>query len=250
MEHYKISNVLSEGIKLKYFAWIELNDLSRGQYLVNKNMRLKTSTLRPDLCDYSHVYIVINVRITVVGTADPNERSKNLISKNNDPFISCLSEINNAFIDNAKNLDILKLMYNMNENNAAGDYRINNSKTATNKYFEYKPKIKGDTAAGNKILDTEVVISLKYSNNFWRFLNFSLIKCEVEHDLSWPKNYVMSEISRATAVSANPNAKPPVQTRAATQATETIFQITSSKLHAPVVTLPINDNIKFFENIK
>ena len=105
-------------------------------------MRLKTSMLRSDLCDYSHVYIVINVRITVAGTADPNERSKNLISKNNDPFISWISEINNAFIDNAKNLDILKLMYNMNENNAAGNYRINNSKTAANKYFEYKSKNK------------------------------------------------------------------------------------------------------------
>ena len=45
-------------------------------------------------------------------------------------------------------------MHHANENNAAGIYRININKTAISKSVEYK----------TKILDTEVVVSLKYSS--------------------------------------------------------------------------------------
>ena len=37
---------------------------------------------------------------------------------------------------------------------------------------------------------------------------------------------------------------------AAIQTTEATFQINNSKLYVPVVTLSINDNIKYLENIK
>ena len=47
--------------------WIEVNDLSSGQYSVNKNIIIKTSLLRSDLCDYSDVYIAVKERITVEG---------------------------------------------------------------------------------------------------------------------------------------------------------------------------------------
>ena len=43
------------------------NDLSNGQYSVNKNIRLKTLMLRSDLCDYSDTYIVEKERISVRG---------------------------------------------------------------------------------------------------------------------------------------------------------------------------------------
>ena len=49
---------------------------------------------------------------------------------------------------------------------------------------------------------------------------------------------------------ANPNANLPVQSMAATQTTSASFQITSSRLCVPVVTLSINGNIKFFKNTK
>ena len=32
--------------------WIEVNDLSSGQYYVNKNISFKTSVLRSDSCDW------------------------------------------------------------------------------------------------------------------------------------------------------------------------------------------------------
>ena len=49
--------------------------------------------LRSDLCDYSDAYIVVKGTITV---EDPNDANynKKLAFKNNAPFISCISKIN------------------------------------------------------------------------------------------------------------------------------------------------------------
>ena len=44
-----------------------------------------------------------------------NKRSKKIVFKNNVPFRSCISKINNAFIDNAKDFDIVIPMYNLLE---------------------------------------------------------------------------------------------------------------------------------------
>ena len=48
----------------------------------------------------------------------------------------------------------------------------------------------------------------------------------------------------------NPNANPPIPVLAAMQTNSTTFQINNAKFYVPVVTLSINDNIKFSENIK
>ena len=44
------------------------------------------------------------------------------------------------------------------------------------------------------ILDTKVVVPLKYFRNFWRFLDLSLFNCEIELDLSKSKEFIISEI--------------------------------------------------------
>ena len=115
------------------------------------------------------------------------------------------------------------------------DYRINNNKTTASKCFEYKTKIIWRTQNDN-ILDTEIVVPLKYLSNFWRSLDFSLINCEIELDLSWSRYCVGSQIWRTIAVVGNL----PV---AATAATSARFRISNAKFIAPVVTLSINDNI-------
>ena len=43
--------------------WIKLNDISNGQYSVDKDVRLKASMLRSNLCDYSDAYIVVKTAI-------------------------------------------------------------------------------------------------------------------------------------------------------------------------------------------
>ena len=60
-----------------------------------------------------------------------------------------------------------------NENNA-GNYRINNNKTTTSRFFEYKTKIIGSTPNNNSTLNTEVVVPLQYLSNFWRPLDLTV----------------------------------------------------------------------------
>ena len=44
--------------------WIEVNDLSNGQYSFHENIRIKISMLRWDLCDYSDAYFAVKGTIT------------------------------------------------------------------------------------------------------------------------------------------------------------------------------------------
>ena len=46
--------------------WIEVNDQTgKNNYNVNKEIRIKTSMIRSDLCDYSDAYIVVEGDIIV-----------------------------------------------------------------------------------------------------------------------------------------------------------------------------------------
>ena len=55
------------------------------------------------------------------------------------------------------------------------------------------------------------------------------------------------EISRTPEVAANPGVYPPVPAMEKKLTTGIKFQTNNAKLYAPVVTLPINDNIIFLE---
>ena len=144
MEFQKLVNFLgttSDNKDLPAFAtikWIEVYDQLEGNYNVNKEIRIKTSMLRSDLCDFSDAYIVVKGNTTVTKkafTADdidaPNNTAANVIAtntannnafgekklvfKNNAPFINCISKINGVKIDNAEDLDIVMPMYNLLE---------------------------------------------------------------------------------------------------------------------------------------
>ena len=144
MEFQKIVNFLgttSDDKDLPKFVtkkWVEVYDQSQENYDVNKEIRIKTSMLRSDLCDFSDAYIVVKGNITVTKktfTADdidaPNNTAANvtatntandnafgekkLVFKNNAPFINCISKINGIKIDNAEDLDVVMSMYNLLE---------------------------------------------------------------------------------------------------------------------------------------
>ena len=72
MEFQKIVNFLdttSDDKDLARFVtkkWIEVYDQLEGNYNVNKEIRIKTSMLRSDLCVYSDAYIVVKGTITVL----------------------------------------------------------------------------------------------------------------------------------------------------------------------------------------
>ena len=66
--------------------WIEVYDQSQGNYNVNKEIRIKTSMLRSDLCDFSDAYIVVKGNITVTKktfTADDIEAPNNAVANVN-----------------------------------------------------------------------------------------------------------------------------------------------------------------------
>ena len=94
--------------------WIEVYDQSEKNYNPNKEIRIKTTILRSDLCDFSDAYIVVKGDITVT---NPNntKRNKVVVFKNNAPFINCISKINGIKIDNAEDLDVVMPMYNILE---------------------------------------------------------------------------------------------------------------------------------------
>ena len=121
MEFQKIVNlfdITSDNKDLpKYVTkkWIEVYDQSEKIYNVNKEIRIKTAMLRSDLCDFSDAYIVVKGDITVEGNNNAIKRNKNLVFKNNAPFINCITKINGIKIDNAEDLDVVMPMCNLLE---------------------------------------------------------------------------------------------------------------------------------------
>ena len=231
MEFQKIVNFLdttSDDKDLPRFVtkkWIEFHDQSGGNYDVNKEIRLKTSMLRSDLCDFSDVYFVMKGTITVV-RPNNTKRNKATAFKNNVPFINCISKINAVKIDNAEELDVVMPMYNLleyskNYKKTTGSlwnyYRDepSNPLSSNSESFKYKTSIMGITynvGAGeagynaNKVgkNETEIVIPLKHLSNFWRSLNIPLINCEVELILTWSKNCVLIDMARRNEQGNNP----------------------------------------------
>ena len=144
MEFQRIVNLLDTTLddndlpRFDTKKWIEVYDQSEGNYNVNKEIRIKTSVLRWDLCDFSDAYIVVRGNIivdkktftandfdepnntetiaTAINNANNNEfGKKKLAFKNNAPFINCTSKINVIKIDNAEALDVVIPMYNLLE---------------------------------------------------------------------------------------------------------------------------------------
>ena len=108
MEFQKITNFLdvtSDNEDLPKFVtkkWIEVYDQSEGNYNVNKEIRIKTSMLRSDLCDFSDAYIVVKGDIIVTKktfTAYDFEAPNNTVANAN-----ATNNANNNAFDEKKNV--------------------------------------------------------------------------------------------------------------------------------------------------
>ena len=64
--------------------------------------------LQSDLFDCRDAYIVFKETITVSGNNNRDRKNRSLTFKNNVPFISWISQINSALIDNAEDLGVVK----------------------------------------------------------------------------------------------------------------------------------------------
>ena len=285
MEHDKINNLLlSEdkemSEKLSKFVtreYVQVNSLSNA-YNENKSIRFKTPMLRSNLCDYCDAYILAKGTITVTAPGANNnannirdKRNRPLILKNNAPFVSCITRINDELIEDADDLDIVMPMYNLLEysknyrktigslydyhrdelSDDADDNNFDNIKVVNSNTFKYKNKITGNTynvkagAQGydvnkNGTQEVELAIPLKYLGNFWRALNIPLISCEVSLELKWDKNCIITSLEQRDIGGGNRDNAP----------TGATLAINDCKLYVPEVTLFKHDEIKLLTYLK
>ena len=72
---------------------------------------------RSSFCNYSDTYILAEGTITVPNTAGQgtavNNTNKKVAFKNCAPFTNCITELNNAQVDYAEEINIIKRMYNL-----------------------------------------------------------------------------------------------------------------------------------------
>ena len=157
MEYDKINNLLgSESENLSKFAtrgYFKVNSLS-NTYKENISIRFKAPMLRSGLCDYADAYILVNGTITVTsqGNVIRDKKNRPLILKNNGPFISFITKINNELIEDADDLDIVIPMYNLLE------YSKNYKKTIGSLYNYYRDEL-SDDADNNNFDNIKVVNS-------------------------------------------------------------------------------------------
>ena len=119
METQKIVNLLnnsdSESSKFATRKWYITNVQKNGQYgRGNENdstIKFETKVIKPNLCDYSNVYILVTGDIKVADVA----ANTNVAFKNCAPFTRCVTHINYEHVETAENLNIIMPMYNLIE---------------------------------------------------------------------------------------------------------------------------------------
>ena len=205
--------------------------------------------------------------ITVTDPSNANY-DKKFAFKNNSPFTSCISKINNTLINNAEDLDTVILIYNLLEysknyrkttgslwknyrdepnigiggRNNNVNYSIKDSKS-----FDYKTNITGKLERFNRTKDAEIVVPLKYLSHFWGTLDMPLINCVINLILTWSENCELTNKATRDTVPAQ-GGNPAVA--AVNNPTNVTFKITDTKLYVPVVTLSTKDDNNFLEQLK
>ena len=294
MEFQKIVNFLdttSDNENLPKFVtkkWIEVYDQSQGNYNVNKEIRIKTSMLRSDLCDFSDAYIVVKgniivtkktftpddidapnntaANVTATNTANNVFGDKKLVFKNNAPFINCISKNNGVKIDNAEDLDVIMPMYNLLE------YSKNYRKTTGGLRNYYRDEPSSTIGANNithSILNSE---SFDYKASFMEngVIHNNLTKNDIKVvvPLKHLSNFwrhldillincevelILTWFKNCVLIhkstrEAYYGANPRVYE--IDNPENATFKITDIKLFVPVVTLSKEDDIKLLEQLK
>ena len=164
---------------------------------------------RSNLCNYSDAYIhakaSITVQNTVAAAAPVNDTNERVIFKNCAPFTNFISEINNAQVDDAEDINIVMPMYNLIEhsdvysntwgilwqyyrdepaldnNNKINDFPADNANSIS---FKYKQQITRQTG-NDGAKSIEIRVRLKDLSNFWRAIEMQLISWKTNLRLKW-----------------------------------------------------------------
>ena len=173
MKSQKIINLLNKSdTNSRHFAtkkWYIINDENNTNYRVDKEtgannpdtIKYDTRVLKPNLCDYSDAYILVNGTIR----ADAANAATRLILKNCAPFIKCNLEINDEHVDTAENLDIV--MPNLNLDIVM--YKLiecsDNYQDSSATLYQYKRDEPSEANAINN-LTADTSSSFKYKINY------------------------------------------------------------------------------------
>ena len=82
------------------------------------------------------------------------------------------------------------------------------------------------SSCGWSIKNVKIVVPLNCLSNFWKLLEMPLINCKIHIKLNWTKNFVMSNTDGGTT-----------------------FNITTTKLYVPIVTLSTKDNVNLTKQL-
>ena len=173
----------------------------------------------------------------------------NVAFKNCSIFTRCVTHLNDEHVETVEDLDVVMNMYNLTDNYADSSGSLyqfkrdespmndagnpNNVALDNSTAFKYKASLLGKAtdADGNdrSLKKTKIEVPLKYLSIFFRSLELPLVNCKIHLELNCNNNCVMHG---ADTYAGGDN----VNNR------ETTFQITSTKLYIPIVTLTTRDN--------
>ena len=119
MEAQKIINLLEycddDILKFLTKKWYIINDQNNGQYGKGDEnditIKFNTEVIKPNLFDYSDVYILVTGNIAVA-----NRNNNTLVCfKNCSPYNRCVTHLNDEHVETADNLHIIMNLYNLIE---------------------------------------------------------------------------------------------------------------------------------------
>ena len=116
MESQKIINLLdsnnSESQKFATKMWYIIHDQITGGYgngTDDAPIKYDTKVIKANLCDYSDVYILVTANIM------HKPANSTVALKNCAPFRTCNVNINDEYVEQAQDLDIVMPMYSLSE---------------------------------------------------------------------------------------------------------------------------------------
>ena len=96
--------------------WAEIKHDLRDTYNINSQIKFKSSMSKSILCDY-RILVRETITITEAGhdsnVIQADKINKEVIFKNCTPFTGYIREINNSQVDNAKDFDVVMLLYSL-----------------------------------------------------------------------------------------------------------------------------------------
>ena len=147
-----------------------------------------TNSIESSLCNNSDAHILVTGYIASGGN-DTKAAFKNCA-----PFRTCITQINETFVDEAKHINITMPMYNLieysdNYSDTSGSLwqfkrdeqpkenngNLSDVSTDNSSSFKYKSNFIGTIPNGGRKNWVKIAIALKYVSKFWRSLEMPLI---------------------------------------------------------------------------